>query len=387
MVSRKFPPTTGGTQTVLKNLFAFFDDNEYLVVHDDERTTERIEFAYRESRVDFPYIMRGVLGRLLIPLYVLLIPAIVARLLVLHKREHFTKCLILYPDPFFSVAGYLFTRLAGVEYVLYFHDLFEEAQVKWTRILQRALAKIFEKKMIQGSQHFLVICGGLRDFYRDKYGSDPLVLPHSLDLAIVPKESRLMNADKALGVPSKAIRVMYSGGVYDNQYDAVLAFVEAIRDSPIDIKLTITSKRSRGYFEKIGIADENTEVSFLRDRKDVFEAQRQADILYLPLAFKSRNPLEVRTALPTKILEYVASMRPILVHCRAYSFLSRFCIENKIGFVCNTTDKEAIVNAINILTDPAYKIDYKYRVEWLAKYDRRKIAKEFRHILGGKGVE
>jgi len=380
VISRKFPPSSGGSQTVLKNLFRFFDSEEYIVVHDDERSVEKSEFAYQDLRIDFPNVLRKSFGKLLIPLYVFLIPVIVYKLLKLHRRERFGKALIIYPDPFFSVAGYIFSRLMHVEYVLYFHDLFEEAQVKRTRIVQRCLARIFEGRLIKGSQRFLVVCGGLKDFYVKKYGIKAIILPHSIDLDIINKGIAVAYDSKS-AYASKTIQVVYSGGIYDDQYDAIFSFVEAVRDSNLNIKFTITSTQPREYFEKIGIADENTEVRFLEDRRNVFELQRQADILYLPLAFDPPDPLEVKTALPTKIFEYVASMKRILVHCSADSYLAKFCRENRIGCVCNTREKKDILNSIEKLMSDEYKVDYGYRIDVLRKYDRKKITMKFRKIL------
>jgi len=382
VVSRKFPPSVGGSQLVMRNLFTFFSPEEYIVCHDDERinVNQGNKITYRELRIDFPHTIRKILGNLCIPLYIFLIPVIVYKLLRLHKREKIRKCLINYPDPFFSVAGYIFSRFAKIEYFLYFHDLFSEAQVKYTRVVQKLLAEVFEKQMITRTQHFLVISDGLRDFYEEKYNIRPTVLPHSIDLSVLNQNPIVEKTSASL---PNVTRIVYSGGVYDDQYDAILAFVRAIKNSDLNIKFTITSKSPRRYLEEIGIADENTEVAFFEKVEDVFRLQKQADILYLPLAFESPAPLEVKTAIPTKIFEYVASMCPILVHCPADSFLSEFCRKNKIGYVCNSKGEKDILRSIEKLAKRnVYHVDYQHRVNFLKKYDRNKISRKFRRIIG-----
>lgn len=382
VVSRKFPPSIGGSQLVMRNLFTFFSPEEYMVCHDDERinVNQGNEFTYHELRIDFPHFIRKILGSLLIPLYIFLIPIIVYKLLRLHKKEKIGKCLINYPDPFFSVAGYIFSRVANIEYFLYFHDLFSEAQKKYTRVVQKLLAEVFERQMIRKTQNFMVISEGLRDFYEEKYNIRPTVLPHSIDLSILNQNPLV---EKKMHSLPKITRIVYSGGVYDDQYDAILAFVKAIKNSDLNIKFVISSKSPRKYFEKIGIADENTEVVFFENDEDVFRLQKQADILYLPLAFESPAPLEVKMAIPTKIFEYIASMRPILVHCPADSFLSEFCRKNKIGYVFNTKEEKDILLCIEKLTNrDEYHIDYRHRVNFLKKYDRKKIYRKFRKIIG-----
>lgn len=376
VVSRKFPPSVGGTQTVLKNLFEPFDPQDYLVVHDGERGNQENPFFYEDVQIDFPQSFRNYLGKFVIPLYVFLIPLIVWKLLRLHSRKKFNKLLIVYPDPFFSVAGYVFSRIVSLDYVLYFHDLFEEAQTKPTRFVQRVLASLFERKMIERSHLFLVISEGLSNFYQDKYDVSPVVLPHSIDLGLfdlrpVPKRGRNRR---------HPLKIVYTGEVYDNQCDTFLLFVRALRQSGLHYELFITSKMHPDYFRDLGLLDRNTKVKFFPNRVDVFKAQQSAVVLYLPLAFNSPVPYEVKTSLPTKIFEYIASMTPILVHCPGDSFLKEFCSKNEIGTICTSQEKEDVIKALKQAMKDS--VDVGHRKRLLREYDRKRVGRRFKTLMG-----
>ena len=60
---------------------------------------------------------------------------------------------------------------------------------------------------------------------------------------------------------------------------------------------------------------------------------------------------ELATAFPTKVIEYLAAGRPILVHCPENYFLARFFREHECGIVVSTRDVAAIVKAVKTLLD------------------------------------
>jgi len=60
---------------------------------------------------------------------------------------------------------------------------------------------------------------------------------------------------------------------------------------------------------------------------------------------------ELATAFPTKVIEYLAADRPILVHCPENYFLARFFREHECGIVVSTRDVAAIVKAVKTLLD------------------------------------
>lgn len=374
VISRYFPPAIGGTPTVLKNLFRSFSHEDFFVVSARPRVSETPELIYRGEAVDFPLAWRRLLGRYLIPFYIFLLPFIWRALFRIKKKWEPTQILIVYPDPFFSVAGYLFAAWTRLPYSVYFHDLFLEAQAKPSRFIQRLLARLFEKRMISGSRRFFAVSEGLRDFYRNKYGLAPQVVPHSID-------RRIINENPQPDVRFRAaVRIVYTGGIYDNQRDTFQIFVRSLREASFPHKLVIASQKPREYFERLGVIGPEDEVVFLKERREVFSLQRGATFLYLPLAWNSSSRQEVMTSIPTKLFEYAAAMRPIFVHCPPESALARFCLDRGIGDVCASVHPSDILAAVEKML--CGRVDVARVASFLSGYDRDVIGAAFREALG-----
>jgi glycosyltransferase involved in cell wall biosynthesis len=84
---------------------------------------------------------------------------------------------------------------------------------------------------------------------------------------------------------------------------------------------------------------------------DVLKVQREADILFLPLAFNSPIPETVKTSAPGKMGEYLASGRPILAHAPADSFVSWYFRERECGVVVDCSDPLILKHAIERILD------------------------------------
>jgi len=93
--------------------------------------------------------------------------------------------------------------------------------------------------------------------------------------------------------------------------------------------------------------------------------QKEADILFLPMAFASPYPEIVRTSSPGKMGEYLATGRPVLAHAPPNSFISCYLRTHKCGVVVDRNEPEDVAQAISsILTDA----DMRRRIGIQAKY-------------------
>jgi glycosyltransferase involved in cell wall biosynthesis len=99
---------------------------------------------------------------------------------------------------------------------------------------------------------------------------------------------------------------------------------------------------------RLGVSGPRVRVQF-GSREDVMAAQAEADVMVLPLAFQSSNPVEIETVFPTKLLEYFVSGRPILVHAPERSWASRDARANGWGDVVDVPDAAAVARAIDRL--------------------------------------
>jgi hypothetical protein len=72
------------------------------------------------------------------------------------------------------------------------------------------------------------------------------------------------------------------------------------------------------------------------------------------MAFRTTSPLVVNLSLPSKVLEYFAAARPILVHAPAASFIAHYAREKGFAAVVDTPDPKELSRAVrDLIVDTA----------------------------------
>jgi glycosyltransferase involved in cell wall biosynthesis len=121
----------------------------------------------------------------------------------------------------------------------------------------------------------------------------------------------------------------------------------------------------------------------------IAEVQRRADVLFLPLAFESPIEEVLRTSAPGKMGDYLATGRPILVHARPDSFLSRYFREHECGVVVDINSPSAVAGALErISTDEALRkaVGEKARERARIDFDPALARAAFRRLMAREEV-
>jgi glycosyltransferase involved in cell wall biosynthesis len=132
--------------------------------------------------------------------------------------------------------------------------------------------------------------------------------------------------------------------------DAVVNLVRALEYCKRPVILECFTPNGEASLAAAGIGGPRVRVRF-GSKAEVMAAQRKSDIVVLPLAFQSTNPVEIRTVFPTKLLEYFVCGRPILVHAPVDSWSSRNARNNGWGAVADSAEPKALAQAIDTLLD------------------------------------
>jgi glycosyltransferase involved in cell wall biosynthesis len=74
--------------------------------------------------------------------------------------------------------------------------------------------------------------------------------------------------------------------------------------------------------------------------------QRNADILFLPLAFDSPIPEVILSSAPAKLGEYLAAGSPILVHAPSGSFVTELLRKADAGVIVDTPEPDRLAEAL-----------------------------------------
>lgn len=246
-------------------------------------------------------------------------------------------------DMAYLPASYLASRLAGVPLYVYMIDDYSS---QWESRLVRSLARRIEPFVLKRAAGVITISEFLRDTLRRRHGVEAAVIHTPCDLSAYEAA-----AGDALTRDRGEVRIVFTGAVSSAQLDAMVNLVEALGllGRP-QVKLHVYTAQKQSDWEGEGLRGP---VVFHPHRSvfDIPRIQGEADVLFLPLAFDSPFPEHIRTAVPSKSGEYLASGRPVLVHAPADSFLVWYFRTHGCGLVVDEPDASKLAAALGRLLD------------------------------------
>jgi glycosyltransferase involved in cell wall biosynthesis len=242
-------------------------------------------------------------------------------------------------------AGYLAAKLSGARFYAYLLDQYSHmvAYVMGNSFLRR-----FEPRVMKDATAVIVPNEFMRDEVRQRYGVDSVIVRNTCDVTVYEPATELESTD------TDEIRIVYTGSVGTLHFDAfrnLIAAIESLQRS--DVKLHIYTAQTR---EQIEAAIVDAPAVVVHEHEPVGampRIQKQADVLFLPLAFGAEYQEIIRTAAPGKICEYLSARRPVLVHAPADSFTAWYFREHDCGVVADTNDPVEVARALErLLADP-----------------------------------
>ena len=116
----------------------------------------------------------------------------------------------------------------------------------------------------------------------------------------------------------------------------------------------------------------------------IIKIQKEADILYLPMAFEQLPPEIIRTASPGKMSEYLAVGKPILVHAPGYSYVSNYAKREGWGYVVNEPGSLGLRKAIlQLITEEELRVKLvNNSLKTAMKHDAEKVSKTVQKYIG-----
>jgi glycosyltransferase involved in cell wall biosynthesis len=239
-------------------------------------------------------------------------------------------------------AGCLAARRAGVPFYAYLFDHYSYRE--WGDPVKRFWARRLEPWLMRRAAAVIVPNEVLRDDLRERFGVEAAVIHNSFDVS--PYRG------PAAGPPAAGAGIVYTGDIYEAHYDAFRNLLEALeRLGRDDLALHAYTPRTADELARHGLRGRMV-LHAPCDPADVPGIQRAARLLFLPLAFKSPYPDLVRTSATTKMGEYMAARRPVLVHAPEGSFPSWYFREHRCGVVVDRDDPAALAEAISaVLAD------------------------------------
>jgi glycosyltransferase involved in cell wall biosynthesis len=356
LVSHSLPPTGAGQALVIFRLFQHADPAKYCLISPESSGPDKARYAgtLPGRRYELPKPFRVKRGERFGLRYAretininLAVRQHARRIADIVRREQCEAIVACTGDVTLLPAGFSASRTAGVPFYAYIFDDYVHRECEDP---SAALwARRFEPRFMKGATKVIVPNEMLRDDLRRRYNVEAVVIHNSFDIS-----PYAVNGNGVAASGDKEIKIVYTGEIYDAHYDAFRNMVHALQSlSRPDVKLHIYTNRSAGDLETLGITGPVVHHPGL-PATEMPNVQMDADILFLPLAFESPYPNLVRNSSTTKLGEYLAARRPVLVHAPKDSFVSWYFRTNDCGVLIDENDPARVADGINtILSDDA----------------------------------
>jgi glycosyltransferase involved in cell wall biosynthesis len=241
-------------------------------------------------------------------------------------------------------AACLAARRLRVPFYAYVFDHYSYRE--WMNPARRFWAARMEPWVLRRAARVIVPNEVLRDDLRRRLAVEPAVIYNSFD----PAPYAGLDGGAPAGGGG---RIVYTGDIYEAHHDAFRNLLDALERPGLEgLSLHAYTPRTAEELARAGVRGGRLVLHEPRSPAEIPAIQRGAGLLFLPLAFKSPYPELVRTSATTKMGEYMAARRPVLVHAPEGSFVSWYFREHGCGVVVDRDDPAELARALaGVLAD------------------------------------
>ena len=342
-----FPPVLIGLAILMGNLFRHFpkgsyhvltgrlDYSNWLPIDDDSKLPAQYTFT-RYPRLNYRGNLFRRIRSFLHDIFALF--EVTAKGLKIIRKENINSIFAV-ADHYVEIAALLMQWLTGKKVVVWFPDLYYGYDEKFVPKFEKLLLKFCEPLILKWAENVLVASSATKNYYKEKYGIELIELKHSVELN---RYNELPNEQPK----NDLITIMFTGIITQCHYDSILDMVSVIEEfRDINIKFLLVTTTNFDQLKQLGIKGKRV---FYRvaNREEMPKVQQSADILFLPLAFEYYSELNVRTASPSKLPEYLAAGRPILVYAPAHSFYVKYAREHDFALIVDQKNPDLLSKGI-----------------------------------------
>ena len=260
-------------------------------------------------------------------------------------------------------ATFVASRIARVPYYIFMCDHYAH---QWQNLGDRLVANVSARWLVSAAARVIVSNECMAASIRDEYGVDPVIIRNPCE----PNDYPSVDSDVVVREGTGERRIVFTGAIYDVNVDAFENLVMALAQlRERRVKLHLYSAQQLPEWV-VRLAPDLVVHHPHAPLSQMPAVQTSADILFLPLAFKSPYPHIIKTASTAKFAEYLASGRPILVHAPADSFVSWYVRRERCGVVVDEPSPSKLAAAIaGLLTDDALSTSLAKRARALAAHE------------------
>ena len=237
-------------------------------------------------------------------------------------------------------AAFLAAKFAEARFYAY---LFDSYEFQWVRPIDRAIARRVARLIFPRAHGVIVPNEALRAEIATRYG---------VDATIVANPFQYLSAGSVGAEVSRngTITIAFFGAIYHVNAGAFCNLIAAMAMPGLEsVKLCLYTAQTAEQLAAYGITGERVEIHAHIPPSEAASLQRSADILFLPYAFDSPIPEIIQTSTPSKMSDYLAAARPILVHARGDALVCKYFRDHRCGTVVDQNEPAALAAAISEL--------------------------------------
>ena len=370
-VGSVFSSAPYGSHVVMRELLRNFDKNSFWIVSTSYANwISDYEFEDRTLRLN---ICGGTLSKM--P-YSGLIRAVfkVWRVLRWAKVRRVASVVAVYPSLDLLPLAIIVAHRLKVPFFLYMHDTMCEALIKSKMIF---LIERLQSWAFSCARRVMVMSDGMAELYRKKYNLDCISAPHPYCEPIAKPESAHVSRS-----------LFWGGGVYGINDKSLMRVIAAATSMNVVVRVSACSEAVRNRIIKWRESGLFVEPVYYAKRKDYLDALKNEGALVLALNRHEESEFgkdELATIFSTKVPEYLASGRPVVVFCPGDYYLSRFFVAHKCGIVVNSIDQDAIMLGIREVLSGGERISEMCgnALRQARSFESSRVAENFSKIIDG----
>lgn len=385
-VSNSLPPAWSGQSVVIGRLLAPLDPQSYCLITQQPAATDAEHWIapLPARRHPLPREMAAarlarpgawaatVLGNLAATVMVR-----ARRIADIARREGCGAIIGATADLANLPASFLAARLIGARFYAY---LFNSYEFQWIRPIDRWLAHQLGRLMFRRASGVIVPNDALRREIESRHGVDAMIVPNPFEHLAAPAIGWAPRADGE-------VTMLFSGAIYHVNAGAFRNLVSALAMPGLErVRLRLYTAQSADELAAYGILGERVLVHPHVPPAEAARLQQRADILFLPYAFNSPVPEIIRTSTPSKMSDYLAAARPILVHAGADALVCDYFRSHRCGIVVDCDEPAALAAAVaELLARPDLRtvLARRARRRALADFDPDQSRRRFLSVVTG----
>ena len=250
----------------------------------------------------------------------------------------------------FFLVGFFLSLVTRSKLIVCVHDDWVALQSRPRAILEPVYSAIF-RFVLTHAAHIYCIGLSMQQHLKRKYCVESeLQFPARQAFTSFPADT--FNANEP--------RIVYAGNVEEYMSDC-LAVLAAMCKADLlkrnhgisSVCISIYSNMSTDMIARLGLVDPRISIHGWLPQEDLAKELQKADILFLPFSFEESQKAIVSTSLPTKIADYLASARPMLVFGPPYASITQYARDYGFAEIVQEHSPVALAKGIYAIVSSA----------------------------------